>query len=50
MGYLLADLIPHELIDYIILPLVAMIVFFMCWPWVKRQLKRLGQYNKTHHD
>lgn len=34
-GYHLAGLIPHELIDYILLPVIAIIVLIMAWPWVK---------------
>jgi membrane-associated protein len=34
-GYLLAGLIPHELIDYILLPIIFIIVFIIAWPVVK---------------
>lgn len=35
LGYMMGGLIPHELIDYILLPVTFMIVFIMCWPWIK---------------
>jgi membrane-associated protein len=37
-GYHLAGLIPHELIDYILLPIIAIIVFILAWPWIKLKL------------
>jgi membrane-associated protein len=40
LGYLLAGRIPHELIDYIILPVVAVIVFIIAGPWLKTQFDR----------
>lgn len=39
MGYMLGGMIPHELIDYILMPVVFMIVFIMAWPWVKAKFK-----------
>lgn len=40
LGYSLGGLIPHELIDYIILPVVAVIVFILAGPWLKSQFDR----------
>ena len=38
-GFYLAGLIPHELIDYILLPVIFMIVLIMAMPWIKSKLK-----------
>ena len=40
LGYMLAGLIPHELIDYILMPVIAIIIFIIAWPWVKTRLLR----------
>jgi membrane-associated protein len=37
-GYYLAGLIPHELIDYILLPVIGIVVFILAWPWIARRL------------
>lgn len=39
-GYMLAGLIPHELIDFILLPIIAGIVIIIAWPWVKSQFSK----------
>lgn len=41
LGYWLAGFIPHELIDYIILPIVGAVVLIMAWPWISARLKSL---------
>lgn len=37
-GYFLAGLIPPELIDYILFPVIFVIVFIMVWPWIQQKL------------
>jgi membrane-associated protein len=38
LGYSLAGLIPHELIDYIILPIVGAVILIMAWPYIATRL------------
>lgn len=40
-GYFLAGLIPPELIDYILVPVIVGIVVIMVWPWLKQRLNSL---------
>lgn len=39
LGYMLAGLIPHEMIDYFLMPVIAIIVFIIAWPWIKAKIK-----------
>lgn len=38
LGYSLGGLIPHELIDYIIFPIVGAVVLIMAWPYISTRL------------
>ena len=39
-GYYLAGLIPHELIDYILLPIIFIIVVMIAWPIIKTRFSK----------
>lgn len=38
LGYMLAGLIPHEMIDYILMPVIVIIIFIIAWPWIKGKI------------
>jgi membrane-associated protein len=46
LGYFLGGLIPPEKIDYIIIPVVAIIIAIIAWPWIKKKIKFKKQQDK----
>lgn len=52
-GYMLAGFIPHELIDYIILPIVGAVILIMAWPYIASRLglsSKKPKGNNSHDE
>lgn len=40
LGYYLGGFIPPEMIDYILLPIIAIIIFILIWPWLHNKMSQ----------